>query len=41
MKKFLLSLVALVALAGAVTPAQAQHHHHRHCFYRHHHRICR
>ncbi len=41
MKKFLLSLVALVALAGAVTPAQAQHHHHRHCFHRHHHRICR
>jgi hypothetical protein len=44
MKKFLLSFVALVALVGYVTPAQAQHddHHHRHCHYtRHHHRVCR
>jgi hypothetical protein len=40
MKKFLLSAIALIALVGAVTPAQAQHRH-RHCFYRHHHRVCR
>jgi hypothetical protein len=40
MKKFLLSAIALIALVGAVTPAQAQHHH-RHCYYRHHHRVCR
>lgn len=41
MKKYLLSFVAVAALAGFVTPAQAQHHH-RHCHYtRHHHRVCR
>lgn len=41
MKKFLLSFVAVAALVGFVTPAQAQHHHHRHCHYNHHHRVCR
>lgn len=41
MKKFLLSLIAVVALVGVVSPAQAQYHHrHRHCYYRHHHRHC-
>jgi hypothetical protein len=37
MKKFFLSFVVLAALAGATTPAHA----YRHCYYRHHHRICR
>jgi hypothetical protein len=41
MKKIVMSLFALVVLAGVVTPAEAQYHHHRHCYYRHHHRICR
>jgi hypothetical protein len=41
MKKIVASLFALVVMAGVVvTPAQAQHRH-RHCYYRHHHRICR
>jgi hypothetical protein len=41
MKKTLLSLAALMVFIGAVTPAQAQYHHHRHCWYSHHHRHCR
>lgn len=40
MKKVLLSMFALVAFAGMVTPAHARtrhcyiKHHHRHCYYR-------
>lgn len=36
MKKVLFSLAVLAALVGAATPAHAA----RHCYYRHHHRIC-
>ena len=38
MKKLIAAAIALTVL-GAVA-AQAMPHH-RHCFYRHHHRICR
>ena len=46
MKRILLSVIAFTVLAGAFSPAEAQHrryyrHHYRHCFYRHHHRVCR
>jgi hypothetical protein len=51
--KWMLGLVLVVLLAGAVTPAEAQvvvrfghrhhyrHHHHRHYYYRHGHRYWR
>ncbi len=43
MKRTLLGLVALILVAGAFAPAEAQYHHrrHRHCYWRHHHRVCR
>ncbi len=42
MKRVLLSAFALALFAGSVLPASAQHHrHNRHCWYRHHHRVCR
>jgi len=37
MKKIMLSLFALIVLAGTVVPAHAAP---RHCYYRHHHRHC-
>ena len=45
LKKTLFTLIALLTLWGGTAPAQAQyrgrHPHRRHCFYRHHRRICR
>jgi hypothetical protein len=40
MKKVLLSMFTLAILAGTFSSAEAQHRH-RHCYYRHHHRVCR
>jgi len=41
MKRTILSLFGIIVLAGVVaTPAHADYHH-RHCYYRHHHRVCR
>ncbi len=37
MKKVLLSVFALAAFIGTVTPAHART---RHCYYKHHHRHC-
>jgi hypothetical protein len=39
-KRTLLSIFGMAVLFGTLNTAQAQHHH-RHCFYRHHHRVCR
>jgi hypothetical protein len=36
MKKFLFSFAVLATLVVSATPAHA----YRHCYYRHHHRIC-
>jgi Ni/Co efflux regulator RcnB len=41
MKRVVLSIAALIMLAGAFSPAQAQEHRHKHCWYSHHHRHCR
>ena len=40
---FLLAMGVLMFAATAATPAEAQyrHHRHRHCYWRHHHRVCR
>jgi len=40
MKRALLSIVAVLMLAGTLVP-QAEAQHHRHCWYSHHHRHCR
>jgi hypothetical protein len=45
MKKIILAAFAITLLgagaAEALTIGIHTGHHHRHCFYRHHHRICR
>jgi hypothetical protein len=47
MKKFMLSLLALLFLVPMIPMAEAQvvvkigHPHHRHCWWSHHHRHCR
>lgn len=45
LKRTMLSVFGLAVLFGSFAPAEAQYHHryhrHRHCFYRHHHRVCR
>lgn len=38
MKRALLATFGLVVLIGSFSTASAQH---RHCYYRHHHRVCR
>jgi len=40
MKRILLGALTLSVLLGVAGTSQAQHRH-RHCFYRHHHRVCR
>ena len=40
LKRAMLSVFGLAVLFGSLAPAEAQYHH-RHCFYRHHHRVCR
>lgn len=40
LKRVLLSMFGVAVLLGSLGSAQAERHH-RHCYYRHHHRVCR
>jgi hypothetical protein len=40
MKRILLGVFSLAMVLGTASTSQAQYHH-RHCWYQHHHRVCR
>jgi hypothetical protein len=41
MKRILLGVFSMAVVLGTAGVSQAQYHHHRHCWYQHHHRVCR